>query len=375
MTNMKYIAAAIAIAVISGSAAGEKMIKNIYKDVPYTEGRMGNRQLVNEKHMLVMQIALKPGQQVPLHKANSNVHLLVLEGDVIVTLDGQDVPAPRGTLLPVAFQTPMTIRNDTDSNASFLVLKTPNPSEMSAGGITVREDQTVAELIIEHPELREKLEKMGIDYCCGGKRPLGEAVGAAGIEWPVFVRELQEEAKPSAQKDWSRAPVTELADHILNRHHTYMKEQLPRLDGLLSKVRSAHGENHGPMIDELRRVFDSLRSEIEMHLLKEEQILFPAIKAVDAFVSGTGELPEIHCGSVANPIRQMEHEHDSAGEALAEMRRITGNYTLSEDACQTFAALYDGLQAIEADLHEHIHLENNILFPRSIRQESEMRKE
>ncbi|MGD9874346.1 MAG: iron-sulfur cluster repair di-iron protein [Kiritimatiellia bacterium] len=267
------------------------------------------------------------------------------------------------------------MKNNSDSNANFHVLKTPNPSEMSSGGITVRQDQTVAELVIGHPELREKLEKMGIDYCCGGKRPLGEAVGAAGIEWPAFVSKLQGEAKPSAQKDWSKAPVTELADHILDKHHAFMKEQLPRMDSLLAKVRSAHGENHGAMIDDLRRVFNSLRSEIEMHLMKEEQILFPAIKAVDAYVSGTGGLPVIHCGSVANPIRQMEHEHDSAGEALAEMRRITGNYTLPEDACQSFAALYDGLQAIEADLHEHIHLENNILFPRSIRQEEEMRKQ
>ncbi|GEM_PF-166045 len=374
MTDMKYIAATIAVAVICGRVAGEDMMKNIFKEVPYTEGRMGSRQLVNEKPLLVMQIALKPGQQVPLHKANSNVHLLVLEGDVIVTLDGREFPAPRGTLLPVAFQTPMTIRNDTDSNASFIVLKTPNPSEMSSSGISVREDQTVAELVVEHPELKEKLEKMGIDYCCGGKRPLGEAVRAAGIEWPAFVSKLQAEAKSSAQKDWNKVPVTELADHILNRHHTFMKEQLPRMDSLLTKVRSAHGENHGPMIDDLRRVFDSLRAEIEMHLMKEEQILFPAIKAVDAYVSGTGGVPEIHCGSVANPIRQMEYEHDSAGEALSEMRRITGNYTLPEDACQTFAALYDGLQAIEADLHEHIHLENNILFPRSVRQEKEMQE-
>lgn len=105
-------------------------MKNVFEDVPYTDGQMGRRQLLDEKHILVMQIALKPGQKVPLHNANSNVHLLILEGQVVVTLDGKDTGAVRGDIVPVAYKTPMAIRNDAGENATFLVLKTPNPSEM-----------------------------------------------------------------------------------------------------------------------------------------------------------------------------------------------------------------------------------------------------
>lgn len=351
-------------------------MKNIFTDIPYADGHMGRRQMVDEKHLLVMQVALKPGQKVPQHDANSNVHLLVIEGRVVVTLSDKDIAAPAGALVPVAFQTPMSIRNDSDANASFLILKTPNPSDMVSQAPVIREDQTVAEFVIEHPELREKLEKMGIDYCCGGKRPMGDAVKAAGLEWAAFLDALKKtpapKARDGAQADWSSASLSVLADYILEKHHTFMKEQLPRLDELLGKVQKAHKAQHGEMLAGLRRVFDSLREEIESHLIKEERILFPAIKGIDAFVGGTGGLPVIHCGSVANPIRQMELEHDSAGDALAEMHRITGNYTLPEDACQSFAALYEGLQAMEADLHEHIHLENNILFPKSIEREQTM---
>lgn len=134
----------------------------------------------------------------------------------------------------------------------------------------------------------------------------------------------------------------------------------------------AHGIKHGEMLARLQRLYDGLHAELDTHLMKEEQILFPAIKAIDAFVNGKGEKPVVQCGSVANPIRQMEAEHDSAGEALAGIRQATDSYRLPADACLTFKALFDGLQTLEADLHEHIHLENNILFPKSIKLEEGM---
>ena len=240
----------------------------------------------------------------------------------------------------------------------------------------IRKDVTVGELVVRHPRLRQHLETLGIDYCCGGKTPLGAAVEGAGLTWSAVLATLKEAlASGSAGRtdtDWGNAPLGQLADHILEKHHTFMKAQLPRLDGLLARVQKAHKAQHGDMLGNLRSVFNALRFELDNHLMKEEQILFPAIKDIDAFMSGTGARPVVHCGSIANPIRQMEHEHDSAGHALAEMREITGNYQLPSDACQSFAALYDGLKAMEADLHEHIHLENNILFPKSIKQEAIM---
>ncbi|HAL92214.1 MAG TPA: hypothetical protein DCM68_04225 [Verrucomicrobia bacterium] len=119
------------IVVATGlNATGEEHMKNVLEDIPYTDGHMGKRQLVDEKHLLVMQVALKPGQQVPQHRANSNVHLLIVEGHVVATLDGKDTVAAKGNLFPVGIQTLMSIRNDSQENASFLILKSPNPSEM-----------------------------------------------------------------------------------------------------------------------------------------------------------------------------------------------------------------------------------------------------
>ena len=237
----------------------------------------------------------------------------------------------------------------------------------------IRPEQTVADLVIRHPEWRERLETIGIDYCCGGKRPLGQAVAAAGLEWRAFVATLNDtpaaKAADAVHTNWNEAPLGELVDHILAKHHTFTKEQLSRLDGLLTRVEAAHGARHGEMLARLRRLYDGLHDELNAHLMKEEQILFPAIKGMDAFVHGMGGKPVVHGGSVANPIRQMEVEHDRAGKTLAGMRQVTDDYRLPLDACQTFRALYGGLQALEADLHEHIHHENNILFPKSIEQE------
>ena len=129
---MKSLYTAMCIVLMIGlNATGEEMMKNVFEDIPYTDGQMGKRQLVGETHLLVMQVALQPGQQVPPHNANSNVHLLIIEGQVIVTLDGKDTAAAKGALLPIAIQTPMSIRNDSQENASFLIFKSPNPSAIS----------------------------------------------------------------------------------------------------------------------------------------------------------------------------------------------------------------------------------------------------
>jgi len=239
----------------------------------------------------------------------------------------------------------------------------------------IRQDITVGDLVVEHPQLRQTLEQLGVDYCCGGKRPLSTAVEAAGRPWAEVEEALNEALAGQSKQaaiDWNSVTLSALADHIVNTHHAFMKEQLPRLDGLLTKVQNAHGDHHGTMLGQLRPAYNAVRAELDPHLLKEEEILFPAIKAIDLFMSGTGEQPTLHCGSVAIPIQEMEHEHDNAGHVLVDMRRITDNYRLPADACQTFAALYDGLAAMEADLHEHIHLENNILFPKSIAMEADM---
>ncbi len=233
----------------------------------------------------------------------------------------------------------------------------------------------VGDIVVHYPRLRITLEKLGIDYCCGGTKSLLAACEAAGQDCQAVLDALKTsltEIIEHNETDWDAAGLGGLVDHIVDTHHAFMKEQLPRLEALLIKVQHAHGAQHGDMLEKLRSKYSSIRSELEPHLMKEEEILFPSIKAIDAFMLGTGERPVIHCGSVAHPINQMGHEHDAAGAALADMRTLTNNYALPPDACPTFAALYEGLEAMEADLHEHIHLENNILFPKTVEMEKAM---
>lgn len=237
---------------------------------------------------------------------------------------------------------------------------------------------TVKDIVVQHPKTRSVLEKLGIDYCCGGKVPLAQAARRAGLPTDQVLARLNEalhdQGSGVAVKDWTAASATELADHIEHTHHVFMKQQLPRLAGLLEKTLQAHGQRHGQMLQKLKHTFVSLKTDIEMHLAKEEQILFPLIRQMEAYQQGRGPVPEVHCGSIANPIGQMEFEHDQAGQFLAQIRAITSDFEPPKDACETFRALYDGLRDLEADLHEHIHLENNILFPEAVEAEARMQQ-
>jgi len=226
----------------------------------------------------------------------------------------------------------------------------------------------VGDIVVKFPQTRVLLEALGIDYCCGGKVPLSQAAEQAGVPADKVLTEIAEavgntQKDAPSVKDWSGASSSDLVDHIEQTHHVFMKGQLPRIAGLLEKTLNAHGERHGEMLKALKHSYISLKTDIEMHLEKEEQILFPLIRQMEAFKQGRGPVPKMHCGSIGNPIRQMEHEHDVAGQFLGKMRQITGDYEPPDDACPTFMALLEGLYALERDLHEHIHLENNILFP------------
>lgn len=221
-------------------------------------------------------------------------------------------------------------------------------------GQIVREDLTRARVF----------ERVGIDYCCNGRTPLVEACAVKGLELAAILDELAGcRAECGAAEDrWDGddLPLSCLADHIEATHHAYLRRELPRLDGLAEKVRAAHGARH-PEVVEMARVFGALREELEGHLLKEERILFPYVKQLEAAES----MPAFHCGSIENPLRVMEQEHDDAGLALSRLRELTGDYTPPADACTTYRALLHGLEELEADLHRHIHKENNILFPRA----------
>ena len=231
---------------------------------------------------------------------------------------------------------------------------------------------TVGDLVKANPIRSRLFEQLQIDYCCGGGVPLGEACAKRGLDVQAVLQQIEQADLQSVDDgtivDADAMSLTGLADHIEQTHHHYMKSELPRLDAMTQKVHEVHGESDARLAD-VRRAFEGLFEELSQHMMKEEQILFPMIRQLES----STDLPAFHCGSVANPIRQMEFEHDNAGNALAVMRQLTDAYQPPEWACNTYRAMLDGLRQLEGNLHQHIHKENNVLFPKAIQLESERR--
>ena len=229
-------------------------------------------------------------------------------------------------------------------------------------------EKTVSEIALERPQAAAVFEKLGIDYCCGGRKPLPIACAAAGVD-VNYVRELLEQnsgtEQPSEAGNWSEQSLASLVSHIVEKHHAFCREESLRLHPLLAKVVSKHGEHH-PELSQVQDLFTALRNELSMHMMKEEQMLFPYIIALEESATRKSAPPRAPFGTVQNPVRMMVQEHDDAGHLLKEIRSLSGNFAAPRDACTSFKALYQGLEAFEADLHQHIHLENNILFPRAI---------
>jgi regulator of cell morphogenesis and NO signaling len=218
-------------------------------------------------------------------------------------------------------------------------------------------------------------EKFGIDYCCGGKRPLADVCREKGYN-PEEVQSELDAAMAGAvatQRDWTAAPLSVLIQHIVGTHHDYLRRELPAIHTRLEKVYRVYNQRYGPALIGLPEVFHGLRAELEMHMMKEEKVLFPAIAAYESAINSGRPLPPTPFGPVANPIHMMEAEHESAGQALARIRQITRNFELPDYACVTYHALMNGLEELERDLHMHIHLENNILFPRAEKLEASSR--
>lgn len=230
---------------------------------------------------------------------------------------------------------------------------------------------TLADLAATSLNAIRILEKYGLDYCCGGKQEFEQACLNKGLEPLAIMREIESAgATGAATRDWQAAPLGELVDHIVSTHHEYLKMDLPALSNRLEKVVSVHGARDPEVLPRLAQVFTALRSELEAHLYREEMILFPVIRQYGLAELQGRPMPRVPFGSIANPIAMMEREHEGAGDALGEIQKLTGDFQLPPYACSTVRALFAGLQVLQADLHVHIHLENNILFPRAIALES-----
>ena len=236
--------------------------------------------------------------------------------------------------------------------------------------INLEPNKTVRDVVLENPEVTRVFEKIGIDYCCGGQQALGDACASAGITLEDLQKSLTLTAiARDVKTDFRNVSLTELIDHILNTHHVFTRTELERLHALMTKVYLKHGQNHHELA-QLQSLFDTLSGELEPHMMREERVLFPYVMAMEEAVSNQRTFDRPLFGAVTNPIRVMMFEHDNAGYLLKQMRQLTHDYTPPTDACMSYRALYQSLDAFEKDLHQHIHLENNILFPRAVRMEA-----
>jgi regulator of cell morphogenesis and NO signaling len=224
-------------------------------------------------------------------------------------------------------------------------------------------DDTVGAIVRDRPSLASLFEQAQLDYCCGGKKTLAAACQQRGIDPQAFLSQLEDYAATDIvpEVNLTELSLTELADHIERIHHAYLHTELPWLEKLVTKVAAVHGEKASRLI-EIKDIFLALSAELAPHLIKEEQILFPMIRQLEA----SSTIPTFHCGTISNPVHRMEFEHEEAGHALAQLRHLTENFTPPDWACNTYRVMLNALATFEQDMHQHVHKENNVLFPRAI---------
>ena len=218
-------------------------------------------------------------------------------------------------------------------------------------------ERTLSEIVNAEPASARVFESFGLDYCCGGNQRVGDACSKLGIE-PETVLGALSALEPTPAPDWTSMDPAELVDHLESTHHAYLHAEFDRLEALADKVTAVHGRRHSELVD-IHAAYDALRADLEPHLGKEEQVLFPMIRQL---VAAT-ERPTFHCGSLRNPISMMMIEHDRAGGLLASLRGLADGYVPPADGCASYRAFFDGLAELEADTHLHVHKENNVLFP------------
>ncbi len=224
-------------------------------------------------------------------------------------------------------------------------------------------EQTLASIVTEHHQTVPVLEKYNLDFCCKGKRTLAQACTEKGLSIEAVMKELEASARAENKSSmpYSEMSAEQLIGHILIHHHFYLKQTMPVIAEHLTKVAARHGEKF-PCMVEVLQLFQHVKNEMTLHMHKEEMILFPRIKEVESFYLLKQQM---NTGSnyILGPVGMMEHEHDEAGAILSRIRELTGNYTPPAEACTTFTVLLAELKEFEEDLHRHVHLENNILFP------------
>lgn len=231
----------------------------------------------------------------------------------------------------------------------------------------------VADVATAYPASIRVFQRYGIDFCCGGKRPLGDVCGELELELGQVKEDLERVlAGPRDERSsWQSGSMAEVIGGIVGRYHRPLDEELPRLTQMMAKVLSVHGERH-PELAEVSGIFASIREELRPHMRAEEELVFPYLLRLEAAVRAADAETAQQSASLAGPIAALEDDHVRVGGALAALRDITGGYRAPDDACNTFRGLYHGFEELERDLHAHIHVENNILFPRAEELEAQL---
>lgn len=233
--------------------------------------------------------------------------------------------------------------------------------------------ETLGQIAAKDLRKAQIFKKYGLDFCCGGKKTVKEACKEKGLDVTKIEQELQQADKMPASRplpynDWS---LDFLSDYIVNTHHSYVQKNLPDIRTYAEKVMEVHGNRHSELLP-IYQLVEEVNAELTAHMVKEEKVLFPYIKELVAASNSAQPLHAAHFGSVQNPINMMEMEHEMVGKNLAQIRELTNNYSLPEDTCASYSLLYRMLDEFEEDLHLHVHLENNILFPKALEIEKKL---
>lgn len=234
--------------------------------------------------------------------------------------------------------------------------------------IAIDRKTKVGDVVSRHAPLADLFEKHHIDFCCGGAQTIEEACTGKNLEPDALIEEIKaawtnREADP-AQPRFNEMELDELSDYIVEKHHSYVAEAIPLVTEYLERTAHAHGDNH-PELHQIKALFKASAGQLAQHMQKEEMVLFPRVKHLIR-LKKTGQRLPVQPGAVASPIEVMMQEHAAEGERFEEIRRLSAHYTVPADACSTFQAAYRKLEEFELDLHRHIHLENNILFPKAL---------
>jgi regulator of cell morphogenesis and NO signaling len=234
------------------------------------------------------------------------------------------------------------------------------------------DDKTVAEIVTENIKTADVFKKNGIDFCCGGNVKVQEICQKKGVDYNVIKDEIANIDSPSSDThDYNSWDLDFLADYIINTHHKYVAEANNLIIQYSDKVAKVHGHHYTEVV-EINKLFHAIANELNSHMYKEEMMLFPHIKELAVAKRNSTKVVPPPFGTIQNPINMMEAEHDGAGDILRQIAELSNNYTPPAEACNTFKALYSKLEEYQNDLFQHIHLENNILFPKAIALENEL---